>query len=102
MELKPQKETEYEEPGVVSENSNVVLWLFPGHTMPRFVQLLSYPDYRYNVVKGLIVSGGELTESLVSGFFFVYFLAAPCPMITNFTELFSPQLRERKLVSAIN
>ncbi|XP_013138702.1 PREDICTED: tubulin-specific chaperone D [Papilio polytes] len=49
----------------VSENSNVVLWLFPGHTMPRFVQLLQYPEYRYSVLKGLVVSAGELTESLV-------------------------------------
>ncbi|CAH2071317.1 unnamed protein product, partial [Iphiclides podalirius] len=48
-----------------SESSNVVLWLFPGHTMPRFVQLLNYPEYRYSVIKGLVVSAGELTESLV-------------------------------------
>lgn len=53
---------------MTSENSNVVLWLFPGHTMPRFVQLLSYDEYRYNVIKGLVVSAGELTESLVSIF----------------------------------
>lgn len=66
VELKPQaKEVDVEEQQVTSENSNVVLWLFPGHTMPRFVQLLNYSDYRYNVIKGLIVSGGELTESLV-------------------------------------
>ncbi|XP_046963089.1 tubulin-specific chaperone D [Vanessa cardui] len=48
-----------------SESSAVVLWLFPGHTMPRFVQLLAFPEYRYHVVKGLVVSAGELTESLV-------------------------------------
>lgn len=63
VELKPQKEV-YDEP-LTSENTNVVLWLFPGHTMPRFVQLLGFDDYRYNVIKGLIVSGGEMTESLV-------------------------------------
>ncbi|XP_053604149.1 tubulin-specific chaperone D isoform X2 [Plodia interpunctella] len=63
VELKQGKETEEDE--TASENFNVVLWLFPGHTMPRFVQLLTYPDYRYNVIKGLIVSGGEMTESLV-------------------------------------
>ena len=33
--------------------------------MPRFVQLLAFPAYRYHVIKGLVVSGGELTESLV-------------------------------------
>ncbi|KAJ0178796.1 hypothetical protein K1T71_005571 [Dendrolimus kikuchii] len=66
VELKPQtKELEDDEAPLTSENSNVVLWLFPGHTMPRFVQLLNYPDYRYNVIKGLVVSAGELTESLV-------------------------------------
>uniref|UniRef100_A0A2A4J981 Tubulin-specific chaperone D n=1 Tax=Heliothis virescens TaxID=7102 RepID=A0A2A4J981_HELVI len=65
VELKPSKEADDMEPTATSENSNVVLWLFPGHTMPRFVQLLTYPDYRYSVIKGLIVSGGELTESLV-------------------------------------
>ncbi|KAL0832793.1 hypothetical protein ABMA28_000957 [Loxostege sticticalis] len=64
VELKT-KEPEDEAEQLTSENSNVVLWLFPGHTMPRFVQLLNYEEYRYNVIKGLIVSGGELTESLV-------------------------------------
>ncbi|KAM3967151.1 tubulin folding cofactor D [Aphomia sociella] len=67
VELKPQikdLEEEGDQP-TTSENSNVVLWLFPGHTMPRFVQLLSYSEYRYNVIKGLVVSAGELTESLV-------------------------------------
>ncbi|CAG4914997.1 unnamed protein product [Colias eurytheme] len=48
-----------------SESCHVVLWLFPGHTMPRFVRLLAFPEYRYHVVKGLVVSAGELTESLV-------------------------------------
>lgn len=66
VELKPQKDID-DEP-LTSENFNVVLWLFPGHTMPRFVQLLGIDDYRYSVIKGLIVSGGELTESLVSLF----------------------------------
>ncbi|GBP53509.1 Tubulin-specific chaperone D [Eumeta japonica] len=56
----PSKKDEY-----VSESCNVVLWLFPEHTMPRFVQLLNFPVYRYSIIKGLIVSGGELTESLV-------------------------------------
>ncbi|CAD0197479.1 unnamed protein product [Chrysodeixis includens] len=66
VELKPQaKDFEENDPGMTSENSNVVLWLFPGHTMPRFVQLLNYSDYRYFVIKGLVVSAGELTESLV-------------------------------------
>lgn len=66
VELKPVKESEDEvDQHPTSENSNVVLWLFPGHTMPRFVQLLNYSDYRYNVIKGLVVSAGELTESLV-------------------------------------
>ncbi|XP_045513668.1 tubulin-specific chaperone D [Pieris brassicae] len=63
VEVKPQRQEE--EHNLTSENSNVVLWLFPGHTMPRFVQLLNYPAYRYHVIKGLIVSAGELTESLV-------------------------------------
>lgn len=67
VELKPPtKEIDDNDQPMTSENSNVVLWLFPGHTMPRFVQLLNYEDYRYNIIKGLVVSGGELTESLVS------------------------------------
>ncbi|XP_041970319.1 tubulin-specific chaperone D isoform X1 [Aricia agestis] len=65
VEIKsPNKEAEDERPRA-SENSNVVLWLFPGHTMPRFVQLLKFDTYRYHIVKGLVVSAGELTESLV-------------------------------------
>ncbi|KAH9638460.1 hypothetical protein HF086_016785 [Spodoptera exigua] len=64
VELKPPAKEVEEDQTTTSENTNVVLWLFPGHTMPRFVQLLNYPDYRYNVIKGLVVSGGELTESL--------------------------------------
>ncbi|XP_059046099.1 tubulin-specific chaperone D [Achroia grisella] len=67
VELKPQikdLEEDVDQP-TTSENTNVVLWLFPGHTMPRFVQLLNFPEYRYNVIKGLVVSAGELTESLV-------------------------------------
>ncbi|CAB3237102.1 unnamed protein product [Arctia plantaginis] len=66
VELKqPHQMDDDNEQTLTSENSNVVLWLFPGHTMPRFVQLLNYSDYRYNLIKGLVVSGGELTESLV-------------------------------------
>lgn len=62
----PPKEVELEKKDVAaSESGSVVLWLFPEHTMPRFVQLLGYDVYRYNLIKGLIVSGGELTESLV-------------------------------------
>lgn len=49
-----------------SESNTAVLWLFPSHTMPKFVQLLALPEYRYSVIKGLVVSAGELTESLVS------------------------------------
>ncbi|CAG9559959.1 unnamed protein product [Danaus chrysippus] len=48
-----------------TSEGGVILWLFPGHTMPRFVQLLQYDEYRYHVVRGLVVSAGELTESLV-------------------------------------
>lgn len=63
-----------------SESCHVVLWLFPGHTMPRFVQLLSYDSYRYSLMKGLIVSGGELTESLVScRFCIVYCILSSLP-----------------------
>ncbi|XP_073943148.1 tubulin folding cofactor D [Choristoneura fumiferana] len=65
VELKPHSKDEDDDVAPTSENTNVVLWLFPGHTMPRFVQLLTYPAYRYNVIKGLVVSAGELTESLV-------------------------------------
>ncbi|CAH2247306.1 jg15470 [Pararge aegeria aegeria] len=64
----PCEEVEFrktDEPETASESSAVVLWLFPGHTMPRFVQLLAFPTYRYHVIKGLVVSAGELTESLV-------------------------------------
>ncbi|XP_072939375.1 tubulin-specific chaperone D [Epargyreus clarus] len=62
VELRPSRE---EDECEASESSHVVLWLFPGHTMPRFVQLLEHEAYRYHVLKGLVVSAGELTESLV-------------------------------------
>lgn len=65
VELKPKLTAEGDPQA--SESSSVVLWLFPGHTMPRFVQLLRYPAYRYHVIEGLVVSAGELTESLVRG-----------------------------------
>uniref|UniRef100_A0AAG5D4A2 Tubulin-specific chaperone D n=2 Tax=Anopheles atroparvus TaxID=41427 RepID=A0AAG5D4A2_ANOAO len=41
-----------------------VLWLFPHHTFPLFIELLSLPAYVERVAAGLILSVGAPTESL--------------------------------------
>ena len=41
-------------------------WAVPASTFPKFVELLSLPSYNYNMLLGLTVSVGGLTESLVS------------------------------------
>ena len=41
-------------------------WAVPASTFPKFVELLSLPSYNYNILLGLTVSVGGLTESLVS------------------------------------
>ena len=41
-------------------------WASPGDTFQRFTKLLKFPFYSYNVVLGLTVSVGGLTESVVS------------------------------------
>ncbi|VVD01854.1 unnamed protein product [Leptidea sinapis] len=90
VDIRCQKQDENKET-TVSENLNVVHWLFPGHTMPRFVQLLKYPAYRYHIVKGLIMSAGDLTESLVkhtteSLFSFLNTLHEDKPMLQEFCD----------------
>lgn len=52
-------------PGEVLQYKSTVLWLFPEHTMPLFIKLLEWDVYRYNIILGLTVSGGDMTESLV-------------------------------------
>lgn len=41
-------------------------WNSEAVTFPKFVQLLPFNDYTYNLLLGLIVSIGGLTETLVS------------------------------------
>ena len=40
-------------------------WASPGDTFQRFTKLLAFPFYSYNVLLGLTVSVGGLTESVV-------------------------------------
>ncbi|XP_066141125.1 tubulin-specific chaperone D [Euwallacea fornicatus] len=47
------------------EECNMLNWNSAGSTFPKFVQLLQFPPYTYNVLLGLICSVGGLTESLV-------------------------------------
>lgn len=42
-------------------------WNSEAVTFPKFVRLLSYEEFTYNLLLGLIVSIGGLTETLVSG-----------------------------------
>lgn len=41
-------------------------WNSEGDTFPLFPKLLAYPGYSYDVLFGLIISVGGLTEGLVS------------------------------------
>jgi hypothetical protein len=40
-------------------------WIAASDTFPRFTQLLAFEPFTYNVLLGLVVSVGGLTESLV-------------------------------------
>lgn len=40
-------------------------WNSGAVTFPKFVQLLEFPDYAYNLMLGLVSSVGGLTETLV-------------------------------------
>ncbi len=52
-------------------------WAVPATTFPKFVDLLALPTYTYNVLLGLTVSVGGLTESLVSFSLSVVFVVLP-------------------------
>lgn len=41
-------------------------WSTPSQLYPVMVQLLKIPEYRFELLTGLIASAGGLTESLVS------------------------------------
>lgn len=47
------------------EDSSKVLWLFADHTFPLFCKMLELPEYSEKLLIGLIVSIGQLTESLI-------------------------------------
>ncbi|XP_055598519.1 tubulin-specific chaperone D [Uranotaenia lowii] len=51
---------------IFPEDTTEVLWLFPHHTFPLFIQLLNFPDYVDSIAAGLILSVGAPTESLHS------------------------------------
>lgn len=53
-------------PEEVLQYKPTVLWLFAEHTMPLFIKLLEWDVYRYNIILGLTVSAGDMTESLAS------------------------------------
>lgn len=43
-----------------------VQWLVEAETFPRFVQMISMPEYTYNLILGFVLSVGGLSETLVS------------------------------------
>jgi hypothetical protein len=45
---------------------NEINWTAVSDTFPRFIQLLAFAPFTYNVLLGLMASVGGLTESLVS------------------------------------
>lgn len=47
------------------DECNLLNWNSASATFPKFVQLLQFEPYTYNVLLGLICSVGGLTESLV-------------------------------------
>uniref|UniRef100_A0A8D8I1B7 Tubulin-specific chaperone D n=1 Tax=Culex pipiens TaxID=7175 RepID=A0A8D8I1B7_CULPI len=51
---------------IFPEDTTEILWLFPHHTFPLFIQLLDIPEYVPSITGGLILSVGAPTESLHS------------------------------------
>ncbi|XP_058465569.1 tubulin-specific chaperone D [Malaya genurostris] len=51
---------------IFPEDTTEILWLFPHHTFPLFIQLLDIPEYVNSIAEGLILSVGAPTESLHS------------------------------------
>uniref|UniRef100_A0A182NNE2 Tubulin-specific chaperone D n=1 Tax=Anopheles dirus TaxID=7168 RepID=A0A182NNE2_9DIPT len=49
---------------IFPRDTSEVLWLFPHHTFPMFIELLGIPAYVERVSAGLILSVGAPTESL--------------------------------------
>lgn len=47
--------------------NQVINWTSPMEVFPKMVPLLSIPQYRLDLLTGIIASVGGLTESLVSG-----------------------------------
>lgn len=47
-------------------SSSDVDWTAPADVYPRLVPMLEFPEYRYDLLTGLITSAGSRTESLVS------------------------------------
>lgn len=46
-----------------------MIWNSANSTFHRFTKLLDFPEYRYRLILGLIVSVGGLTELTVSKMF---------------------------------
>lgn len=51
---------------IFPQDSTEILWLFPHHTFPLFIELLNFPEYVDSITGGLILSVGAPTESLHS------------------------------------
>ncbi|XP_050073565.1 tubulin-specific chaperone D [Anopheles maculipalpis] len=60
----PHLEHRQELQSIFPQDTTEVLWLFPHHTFPMFIQLLGIPAYVEHVSAGLILSVGAPTESL--------------------------------------
>lgn len=48
------------------EECEILNWYSAAITFPKFVQLIEFPVFSYNLLLGLVSSVGGLTETLVS------------------------------------
>ncbi|CAG9134138.1 unnamed protein product [Plutella xylostella] len=106
VELKPlvQKPDTDETPAPSTQYNNTVLWLFPGHTMPRFTRLLACETYRPRLLLGLAVSGGERSDTLVkhtTQSLFAFLRSADLPLLQEIcrelTAIFTRHLHDRRV-----
>ncbi|KAG7308254.1 hypothetical protein JYU34_006933 [Plutella xylostella] len=106
VELKPlmQKPDTDEAAAPSTQYNNTVLWLFPGHTMPRFTRLLACETYRPRLLLGLAVSGGERSDTLVkhtTQSLFAFLRSAELPLLQEIcrelTAIFTRHLHDRRV-----